>query len=50
MGLAYGAATRPGIGGAARRVGVVIDPQGQIAFYANSVNPLTFATRALKQL
>ena len=50
MGLAYGAARRPGVGGAARRVGVIIDPEGQIAFYARSVNPLTFPKRALEML
>ncbi len=47
MGLAYGAATEPGTGGYAKRVGVVIDPEGKVLHYNPSVNAKGFPAEAL---
>ena len=50
MGLAYGAAKRPGTGGAARRIGVIIDPDGKISLYDRSASALRFPSVALEHL
>lgn len=47
MGLAYGAATEPGTGGSAKRIGVVIDPEGKVIFYSSSVDVTRFPKGAL---
>ncbi len=47
MGLAYGAAKRPGTGGFAKRVGVVIDPEGRVLHYEASVSAGAFPQEAL---
>ena len=49
MGLAYGAATTPDEGFAAR-IGVIINPQGEIILWEPKVSPKDFATRALALL
>ena len=50
MGLAYGAAKRPGRGGAARRIGIIIDPEGLIVHYERSASAWRFPKAALKRL
>ena len=47
MGLAYGAAKEPGTGGYAKRIGVIIDPDGTVSHYDPSVNAQSFPTEAL---
>jgi len=47
MGLAYGAATEPGVGGYAGRVGVVIGPDGRVLSYEASVDAGNFPRQAL---
>ncbi len=47
MGLAYGAAKEPGTGGAAKRVGVIIDPEGKVIHYSPSVSAAGFPAQAL---
>ena len=47
MGLAYGAASEPGVGGAAKRVGVVINPEGKVIHYSPSVSAKGFPAEAL---
>lgn len=47
MGLAYGAAKRAGTGGAAKRIGVIITPEGLISHYDKSASALRFADKAL---
>ena len=47
MGLAYGAASEPGIGGYAARVGVIIDPEGRVLSYQSSVDAGSFPSQAL---
>ena len=50
MGLAYGAATEPGTGGYAKRIGVIIDPDGQVSHYDASVNAGDFPGAVLRML
>jgi len=50
MGLAYGAASQPGTGGYAGRVGVVIDPSGKIVFYDLKVDAKLFPRQALDMM
>ena len=50
MGLAYGAASRPGQGGAAKRIGVIIDPNGRIHYYEKSASVLRFPKVALSKI
>ena len=50
MGLAYGAAKRPGTGGAARRIGIIINAQGSIHLYDRSASALGFPKAALKSV
>lgn len=50
MGIAYGAATEPGQGGYARRIGVVIDPDGVLLHVEPSVDPASFAADALAMI
>lgn len=50
MGLAYGAAKEAGTGGAAKRVGVVIDPEGKVIHYSPSVSASSFPTDALAMI
>jgi thioredoxin-dependent peroxiredoxin len=50
MGLAYGAASQPGTGGYAGRVGVVIDPSGKIIFYDLKVDAKLFPRQALDMM
>ena len=50
MGLAYGAARRPGRGGSAKRVGIIINPEGQIHHYDPSASAFRFPRTALKRL
>ncbi len=50
MGLAYGAASRPGRGGAAKRIGVIIDPQGRVHHYEKSASALRFPKVALSKI
>ena len=50
MGLAYGAAKRPGTGGAAKRIGVIIDPEGNVSHYDRSAGVVRFAQAALDML
>ena len=50
MGLAYGAAKGAGVGGSAKRVGVVIDPEGIVIFYGASVNVTSFPQAALDMM
>ena len=47
MGLAYGAASEPGTGGYAKRVGVIIDPDGLVSHYDASVSAGDFPNVAL---
>ena len=47
MGLAYGAASEPGTGGYAKRVGVIIDTEGNISHYDASVSAGDFPNVAL---
>lgn len=48
MGLAYGAASEPGTGGYAKRVGVIIGPDGTISHYDASVAAKDFPAAALE--
>ena len=50
MGLAYGAASRAGTGGAARRIGVIINAEGRVHLYERSVSALGFPKEALKSV
>ena len=50
MGLAYGAAKEAGVGGSAKRIGVVINPEGTVIFYAASVNVTSFPQAALDMM
>ena len=50
MGLAYGAATEPGTGGYAGRVGVIIDPEGNVLSYSSSVDAGAFPAEALTRI
>ena len=50
MGLAYGAAKEPGVGGAAARVGVIVDPGGRVVFYSGRVNAAAFPQQALDHI
>ena len=50
MGLAYGAAKRPGTGGAAKRIGVIINAEGRIHLVDRSAGALGFPKAALKSL
>jgi len=50
MGLAYGAAREAGTGGAAKRVGVVIDPEGKVMHYNPSVSASGFPKTALEMI
>ena len=50
MGLAYGAAKRAGTGGAAKRIGIIIDPEGNVSHYDSSAGVLGFAQTALDRL
>lgn len=50
MGLAYGAAKEPGTGGAAKRVGVVIDPEGKVMHYNPSVSASGFPQTTLEMI
>ena len=47
MGLAYGAASEPGVGGYAKRVGIVIDPEGKVSHYDASVSAKDYPNVAL---
>ena len=47
MGLAYGAASEPGTGGYAKRVGVIIDTEGKVSHYDASVSAGDFPNVAL---
>jgi peroxiredoxin Q/BCP len=47
MGLAYGAASEPGTGGYANRVGVIIGADGKITHYDPSVSAQDFPQVAL---
>ena len=47
MGLAYGAASEPGVGGYANRVGVIIDDDGKVTHYDPSVSAKDFPQVAL---
>ena len=50
MGLAYGAADEPGIGGYAKRVGVIIGPDGNVSHYDPSVNAKDYPAFALERV
>ncbi len=50
MGLAYGAADEPGIGGYAKRVGVIIGPDGNVSHYDPSVNAKGYPAFALERV
>lgn len=50
MGLAYGAAKRPGRGGSAKRIGIIINPEGLIHHYDPSASALRFPHAALKRI
>ena len=49
MGLAYGA-TQPGSRGDAKRMGVIIDPQGNVSHYWPAVKARDFPDQALEAL
>ena len=49
MGLAYGA-TQPGSTGDAKRMGVIIDPQGNVSHYWPAVKARDFPQQALEAL
>ena len=50
MGLAYGAATEPGHGGYAKRIGVIIDPDGVVLVADMAVSAGDFPTEALARV
>jgi len=50
MGLAYGAASEPGTGGYARRIGVIIDPEGSVVEYQAKVDAGGYPAHALTRI
>lgn len=50
MGLAYGAADEPGTGGYARRIGVVIGPDGVVKEYLPKVDAASYPSDVLARL
>ena len=50
MGLAYGAADEPGKGGYAKRIGVVIDPNGIVKEYLGKVDATAYPSEVLARI
>jgi len=50
MGVAYGAAESAEAKGGAKRIGVIIDPQGKVKEYFPKVDAKAFPQEALKKL
>ncbi len=50
MGLAYGAADEPGIGGYAKRIAVIIGPEGEVIEFVPSADCAEFPQQALDRI
>ncbi len=50
MGLAYGAADEPGVGGYAKRIAVIIGPSGEVLEFVPSADCAEFPREALSRI
>jgi hypothetical protein len=50
MGLAYGAASEPGTGGFAKRIGVIVGPDGNVVEYQAKVDAGGYPAHALTRI